>query len=379
MRNIDVEYMEKNSSLENPPEAADDDLMNNWSEVGKMDIKGKFFPVGHGLTYAFKIGDVSGVNDVHLLYDINRKCDMKELENFYGNKVIDYLILSHLHADHMDGVGKLCKAGFKVKKIYIPYLDNDEKIFVEMRWAFSTGNYRSYQDIVNQFLNLGILENIENINVVEEQTSFTIGDGLWEFNIFQNKGNSAAVVNDIRARLYRKGINSANIQSMLNNRIGISDIRAVYNASMRKHNFELNETSIFLEHGPLIDKIKIVGINGYEFLTRKIRADAGMGAHSLITGDMNLNEKKNECIIGNYYNKLGVVLVPHHSGVHEWSTHVCQNMHVCPNMHLVVWVVSISEIGIRPYGKVVKDIYDNGQKLYICDKNYSFEYIYRYV
>ena len=97
-----------------------------------MDIRGKFFPVGHGLTYAFKIGDVSGVNDVHLLYDINRKCDMKELENFYGNKVIDYLILSHLHADHMDGVGKLCKAGFKVKKIYIPYLDNDEKIFVEM-------------------------------------------------------------------------------------------------------------------------------------------------------------------------------------------------------------------------------------------------------
>ena len=89
-----------------------------------------------------------------------------------------------------------------------------------MRWAFSTGNYRSYQDIVNQFLNLGILENIENINVVEEQTSFTIGDGLWEFNIFQNKGNSAAVVNDIRARLYRKGINSANIQNMLNNRIG---------------------------------------------------------------------------------------------------------------------------------------------------------------
>lgn len=47
-----------------------------------MDIRGKFFPVGLGLTYAFKISDVIGVNDVHLLYDINRKCDMKELEIF---------------------------------------------------------------------------------------------------------------------------------------------------------------------------------------------------------------------------------------------------------------------------------------------------------
>ncbi len=56
-----------------------------------MDIRGKFFSVGHGLTYAFKISDVIGVNDVHLLYDINRECDMKELEYFYGNKEIDYL------------------------------------------------------------------------------------------------------------------------------------------------------------------------------------------------------------------------------------------------------------------------------------------------
>ena len=38
-----------------------------------MDIRGKFFSVGPGLTYAFKISDVIGVNDVHLLYDINRE------------------------------------------------------------------------------------------------------------------------------------------------------------------------------------------------------------------------------------------------------------------------------------------------------------------
>lgn len=333
-----------------------------------MDIRGKFFPVGLGLTYAFKISDVIGVNDVHLLYDINRKCDMKELEIFYGNKEIDYLILSHLHADHVNGVDKLCKAGFRVRKIYIPYLNDDERIFVELKWLFKTGNYQSYTRIVDRLRE--ILENVDVIEVGVEwgdgQISFTVGKKLWQFNIFQNKGNSAAAMNDIKTRLQRMGIsNNTSIQN-----VNIKDLRKAYNKSMGKHNFKLNETSIFLEHGPLMKQIKIIGINGYDFFTGTNGNMFEIGTHSLITGDMNLNEKRNERVVSNYYNILGVVLVPHHSGVHEWSAYVCQNM------HYAVWVVGISGIGVRPYGKVVKDIYGNGQKLYICDKNYSFEYVY---
>ena len=338
-----------------------------------MNIRGKFFPVGLGLTYAFKINEVSGVNDVHLLYDINRECDMKELENFYGNKEIDYLILSHLHADHMNGVDKLFKAGFRVKKIYIPYLNDDEKIFVELRWMFETGNYQSYARFVDRLRE--ILENVDVIEVGAErgdgQISFTIGKKLWQFNIFQNKGNSAAVVNDIKKRLQEIGLSSnTSIQNKLQSGTDIEKIRKAYNKSKEKHNFKLNETSIFLEHGPLVNRIKIVGINGYEFFSGTNGNTVGIGTHSLITGDMNLNEKGNECVISNFYNILGVVLVPHHSGVHEWSTYVCQNM------HSAVWVVGISGIGVRPHGKVVKDIYVNGQILYICDKKCSFEYIY---
>lgn len=41
-----------------------------------MSIRAKFFPVGHGLTYAFKIGTF------HLLFDIRKNCDFNELELF---------------------------------------------------------------------------------------------------------------------------------------------------------------------------------------------------------------------------------------------------------------------------------------------------------
>ena len=90
-----------------------------------MDIKGKFFPVGHGLTYAFKI------DDVHVLFDINRKCNLKDLNQFFGDQNIDFMILSHLHNDHINGLKKLSKVGFSINKIYIPYLDIDEQYLVE--------------------------------------------------------------------------------------------------------------------------------------------------------------------------------------------------------------------------------------------------------
>lgn len=41
-----------------------------------MSIRAKFFPVGHGLTYAFKI------ETFHLLFDIRKNCDFNELELF---------------------------------------------------------------------------------------------------------------------------------------------------------------------------------------------------------------------------------------------------------------------------------------------------------
>ena len=66
-----------------------------------LEAEAKFFPVGHGLTYAFKIGDF------HVLFDINSQCDLNALASFYGDKEIDIMVLSHFHEDHVNGVEEL--------------------------------------------------------------------------------------------------------------------------------------------------------------------------------------------------------------------------------------------------------------------------------
>lgn len=68
--------------------------------------------------------------------------------------------------------------------------------------------------------------------------------------------------------------------------------------------------------------------------------------------------------------KFAYALVPHHSGVGEWNDYLCRNT------DKVDWIVTISEIGVRPYGKVVADIYSNDEELFICDGKQEFEYLF---
>ena len=318
-----------------------------------MDIKGKFFPVGHGLTYAFKI------DDVHVLFDINRKCNLKDLNQFFGDQNIDFMILSHLHNDHINGLKKLSKVGFSINKIYIPYLDIDEQYLVELQFLIKTRQYQSYPEI---------LENIRNAaaEMIEVEEYMSIKVPIWQFNIHQSRGNTSQMVNDIKNALKKIGINNNNDLKAYIQKKGISDIKNTYQKIMNKFNANHNQTSIFLEHGPIVEKELSVSYDGLEFLSLKHQVDKRMKTHSLITGDMKL--LNNKSIIDDYCDKLGFVLVPHHSGECEWNDFICKKS------HFIIWIVTIAQIGARPYGKVVQDIYNHNHELYICDKKYSFEY-----
>lgn len=320
-----------------------------------MDIKGKFFPVGQGLTYAFK------VENVHMLFDIRKQCNLKELEQFYGDKKIDFMILSHFHDDHMNGVDKLYKAGFSIKRIYIPYLNGDEQLLVELHFLLRNGYYKNYNDL---------LEDIRrhDVEITEVEEYMLIEEPIWRFNIHQSRGNSAQFILKIKNSLKNLGINNNDDLKNYIKKNGISNIKNAYQKLGRKSQ---NQTSIFLEHGPcesVNGHISVV-FNGFEFLTSSSKKDKMTRTHSLITGDMNLS--KNKAIISQYYKDLGLVLVPHHSAVAEWGDSICHNT---TNL---VWVVTIAEISSRPYGKIVQDIYNNNQELYICDKKNSFEYVFR--
>lgn len=309
-----------------------------------MEIKGKFFAVGHGLTYAFKI------DSFHVLFDIRKNCDFDELEHFYGNRNIDILVISHFDIDHSDGIQGLYDQGFKIKQIYIPYIEDDEELLLQIMFLYYDRNYA----IEREALGDTVITEVRELEIY-------IYD-FWKFNIYNSKGNSSNHIDKIIQNL-----NSIGIKTKDDLRHNLStkkdDIKKAYKNVIKN----LNLTSMFMEHGPVgTTSIKESSYAGFEFLSRQVKSKKNDHMHSLITGDCNLLKNKNE--INCYLNELGYVLVPHHSGTNEWNDYICKNT------DNVIWIVTISEIKTRPYALVVNDIYSNSEELYICDKIRAFEY-----
>lgn len=164
-----------------------------------------------------------------------------------------------------------------------------------------------------------------------------------------------------------KNLNSIGISTNDDVRNKLKTHQANIKKAYNKVKKNLNYTSLFMEHGPVNGKnITDNQFCGMEFISKAEKSGSNECTHSLITGDCNL--KNNELVIKRYLDKLGYVLVPHHSGVKEWSDYICKNT------SNVVWIVTISEIKSRPYGLIASDIYFSNEELYICDKEHEFEY-----
>lgn len=317
-----------------------------------MDIRGKFFAVGHGLTYAFV------VDQAHVLFDINKKCDLIALQNFYGSKQIDVMIISHFDMDHMDGVKELYAEGFKIRKIYIPYITEDEKLIYTLMYITQGRNFEE---------EIAMLYDSEYDVVIEQVGDTTVfALACWQFDIYNSQGNAKSVIQKILTNLKSIGITS---QQDVKNKLGThtDDIVAAYKKVIN----DLNFTSMFMVHGPRSAMyVKYSCSNGKPFIGsgNPIRNNDSGHYHTLISGDCNLSN--NRSILSHYIEMLAYALVPHHSGVKEWADYICKGSNE------LVWIVTISEISSRPYGKIVSDIYSYGDELFICDKKDEFEHIF---
>lgn len=317
-----------------------------------MDIRGKFFAVGQGLTYAFV------VDQAHVLFDINKKCDFAALESFYGSKQIDIMILSHFHMDHMDGVKKLYAEGFKIRKIYIPYITEDEKMIYMLMYIDQDRNFEEETAVLYDSEYDVVIER------VRDTTVFALA--CWQFDIYNSQGNAKSVIKRILAGLKSIGIhNQADLKNKLSTQL--NKIMTVY----KNLKVDLNLTSMFMVHGPAkgicVKKSCYCG-KPFIFPRNLTRLITSGHYHTLISGDCNLS--KNRPILKKYSKMLAYALVPHHSGVKEWADYICKNSNE------MVWIVTINVISSRPYGKIISDIYSNGDELYICDSCTEFKHAF---
>lgn len=94
--------------------------------VGKF----TFHSVGHGLFYSGIIKNLDSNKQFSFIYDcggdsstvVNEAIEVADLP-----EKIDLLIVSHFHADHINGISKL-KNKYKIKRFILPYMDETEKI-----------------------------------------------------------------------------------------------------------------------------------------------------------------------------------------------------------------------------------------------------------
>lgn len=105
-----------------------------------------FHPVGRGKFYTGRIIGNYTKEEINFIYDIATKNTPANFNNEVTKyckktKKVDFVILSHLHQDHISGIYCLLNSGIKVDSIIMPYLNPTQLLFI-FEEALSTINSR---------------------------------------------------------------------------------------------------------------------------------------------------------------------------------------------------------------------------------------------
>ena len=122
------------------------EIANTLCDIDQMNIKSifdlkeeynmncfKFHPIGQGLFYTGSLL----YNSYNFVYDCGGHSGQEYIDNSieqYKNSMarcnqqkpdIDFVVISHLHEDHYNGISQLNKT-FQIKRFYLPYIGDDK-------------------------------------------------------------------------------------------------------------------------------------------------------------------------------------------------------------------------------------------------------------
>ncbi|MGP0689573.1 MBL fold metallo-hydrolase [Priestia aryabhattai] len=108
----------------------------------------RFNKAGQGQFYSASFYNVQENKEIRYIIDCGTSAGAPGLKNEINNYIqtfkakekLDFLILSHLHADHVSGLKQLLtrfkEKDIEVTNVFLPYFDKATRIYLYLRWKF---------------------------------------------------------------------------------------------------------------------------------------------------------------------------------------------------------------------------------------------------
>ena len=258
--------------------------------------KFRFMNVGQGLFYHGRIGGFNFVYDCGSTSPLRNQylnnCIQSE---FLPNEDIEYVFISHLDEDHINGYNLLRRYA-NVKRLILPYLGNNKLFAYLFLRCLCDEDDELFQHIYTQYLEFNQSYEVDDNYLAKRK----INEKKWVFNCFSKfvpNSVSTAFVDDVTFLIskslgYKVILNQSVIKQYID-RFGFKYIKERY----KKHFGKMNATSMCLLHHPDIDYDNI----------------------SLLTGDAVFDSGMLK-FVNDYLNDhfIRYFQVPHHGAIKEW-------------------------------------------------------------
>lgn len=372
-------------------------------EVIQMMIR-SFLPVGQGAFYCEQFGDKYVDTRMNIIYDCGSATDINLVRqqivgNFAQDEVVHALFVSHLDADHINGIPYLLKHCY-VKKMFFPLLTPEDKRLTKL---CNMVNERMYSSLVESFMDnpynfferfaipqnrwprlYQIEDNSEGNNSIEAihipsgsnvKNEIFTDDEIMKYRLKKwryipyNFRQKERILQLERAIYDKMGRYMCNDDLCDIWKTGTDKERENIKAAYRTVKGDFNTNSMTLYSGNREVYLRQYVFNGG--CIRRCCTENEYPAGCLYTGDYDASGKDKWTKLKNAYDKywdsIGCIQIPHHGSRHNYNKELAK-CNAC-------YIISAEKTNRyqHPSGLVVKDLLFNGHFPYIVTEDKTSE------
>lgn len=272
--------------------------------VHRIRNNSEFYPVGQGLFYSSQFYYENRDNGKTIECNIIFDCGSENLEQInksidqyfdrYNRKVIDVLIISHLHFDHISGLDKILNdTSIKIKTIVLPYLYPEERILLAVDNSKLDDWY--YRFLSNPLGYLSEYDNIGNIITIasdnDNDTIHSIPEG--QFFNDENINPDSILINRLTGNAFLSDFVNANENIQNSKKISFAQDKGYLIIGnflyLSFFNYSVSKSKLDEFKGKIIDFGILTPLSFKEIIKSKKKLDFLKKAYEVFGKDLNIS------------------------------------------------------------------------------------------